>query len=76
MGKFGVLIAHGCRNSSRRWQEYIVDIRSCAAGFAEAVIRPCMPEKLVYAEAEVTTVRGRLFARSERGAGACEAAFG
>ncbi|MCD9023861.1 glycoside hydrolase family 78 protein [Cohnella sp. NL03-T5] len=51
---------------ARLLQEYVVGIKSEAPGFAKAVIRPYMPDDLSFAEAEVWTPHGTLFARWER----------
>jgi len=51
---------------ARLLQEYVVGIRAEAPGFASAVIRPYMPESLTFAEAEVGTVLGPIFAGWER----------
>ncbi|XID95863.1 family 78 glycoside hydrolase catalytic domain [Paenibacillaceae bacterium WGS1546] len=51
---------------ARLLQEYIVGIRSEAPGFAKAVIRPYLPDSLSFAEAEVWTPLGNVYARWER----------
>ncbi|BBI35192.1 alpha-L-rhamnosidase [Cohnella abietis] len=54
---------------ARLLQEYVVGIKSEAPGFAKAVIRPYLPEGLAYAEAEVWTPLGTVYAGWERVAG-------
>ncbi|QJD88158.1 family 78 glycoside hydrolase catalytic domain [Cohnella herbarum] len=51
---------------ARLLQEYVVGIRSEAPGFSKAVIRPYMPESLSFAEAEVWTPLGTIYAGWER----------
>ncbi|WP_256759695.1 alpha-L-rhamnosidase [Cohnella sp. WQ 127256] len=51
---------------ARMLQEYVVGIQSEAPGFAKVVIRPYMPKDLSFAEAEVWTPHGTLYAGWER----------
>lgn len=51
---------------ARLLQQYVVGIRSEAPGFRKAVIRPYVPEELIFAEAAVWTAQGSLFARWEK----------
>jgi len=51
---------------ARLLQEYVVGIQSAAPGFAQALIRPYLTEKLSFAEARVATARGEIYVRWER----------
>ncbi|HZG74760.1 MAG TPA: family 78 glycoside hydrolase catalytic domain [Paenibacillus sp.] len=51
---------------ARLLQEFIVGIRCAAPGFAHAEIKPYMPPSLSFAEAEVFTVRGPVYAAWQR----------
>ncbi|MFC5406054.1 family 78 glycoside hydrolase catalytic domain [Cohnella soli] len=51
---------------ARLLQEYVVGIQSEAPGFAKVVIRPYLPDSLTFAEAEIWTPLGIVYARWER----------